>query len=79
MGFLHVGYVRTEVLRAAVLRIKALSETERMKFSVPSHSTGLQQRAGGVEGKWGWKWWRVCVCVCVFNGWGEGVIVCHGC
>lgn len=50
-----MGYVRTEVLRAAVLRIKALSEAERMKFSVPSHSTGLQQQSGGVEGKWGWK------------------------
>lgn len=68
MGFLHVGYVRTEVLRAAVLRIKALSETERMKFSVPSHSTGLQQRAGGVEGKGGGVEMveGACMCVCVY-------------
>lgn len=50
-GFLHVGYVRTGVPRAAALRIKALSEPERMKFLVPFHSTGLQQRSGGVEGK----------------------------
>lgn len=76
-GFLHVGYMRTEVLRAAALRIKALSEAGRMKFSVPSHSTGLQQQSGGVEGKWGWKR-RGGVCVCVLGRKG-GVKVCHGC